>query len=197
MNQRRSFLKSSAVLASVLGAPAMSRAAARAVPAVAQPAPLPLASDAGVAAGERILRLYNTHTGESLRSVFWAEGRFIPDALQDINKLLRDHRNDKVAPIDPQLLVLLDRVSAQFGDHPTLHIISGYRSPETNEMLHENTSGVAKHSLHMDGKAIDVRIPGRNLASLRKAAMAQRAGGVGYYPDSQFVHMDVGRVRHW
>ena len=106
------------------------------------------------------MRLYNTHTGESLRSIFWAEGQFIPEALQDINKLLRDHRNNKISAMDPQLLVLLDRISAQYGSHPTLHVISGYRSPETNEKLHENTTGVAKHSLHMEGKAIDVRMPG-------------------------------------
>jgi len=169
MNQRRSFLKSSAVLASVLGAPAVAKA--KSVPAVVAAAAAP---------GERILRLYNTHTGETVRSVFWAEGQFIPDALQDINKLLRDHR-----------------VSAKFGDHPTIHIISGYRSPETNAKLHANTSGVAKHSLHMDGKAIDVRIPGKDLAKLHRVAMAEKGGGVGYYPDSQFVHMDVGRVRYW
>jgi uncharacterized protein YcbK (DUF882 family) len=189
MSHRRSFLKSSVVLASVLGTPALSRAAAQ--PAVAAPVP------PAAAPGERILRLHNTHTGESLRTVFWAEGEFIPDALQDINKLLRDHRNNQIAAIDPQLLVLLDRISAQFGDHPTFQVISGYRSPATNEMLHENTTGVAKHSLHMEGKAIDVRIAGQDLAKLHKVAMAARAGGVGYYPDSQFVHMDVGRVRYW
>ncbi|HWJ94586.1 MAG TPA: DUF882 domain-containing protein, partial [Telluria sp.] len=100
-------------------------------------------------------------------------------------------------PIDPQLLLLLDKVSAQFGSQHVLHIISGYRSPESNAKLHENSSGVAKHSLHMEGKAIDVRIPGKDLAQLRKAAMAVRGGGVGYYPDSQFVHMDTGRVRYW
>lgn len=189
MNKRRSFLKSSVVLASVLGTPALSRAAAQ--PADAAPV-VPAA-----APGERILRLYNTHTGESLRSLFWAEGQFIPDALQDINKLLRDHRNNKIAAIDPQLLVLLDRISAQFGDHPTFNVISGYRSPETNAMLHENTTGVAKHSLHMEGMAIDIRIPGQDLAKLHRVALAARGGGVGYYPDSDFVHMDVGRVRHW
>ena len=187
MNQRRSFLKSSAVLASVLGAPAIRTSAKT----------LPDAPVSPVAPNERIVRLYNTHTGESLRTIFWAEGEFIPEALQDINKLLRDHRNNKIAAIDPKLLVLLDRISAQYGNHPTMHVISGYRSPETNEMLHENTNGVAKHSLHMEGKAIDVRIPGEALDKLHKMAMAQKAGGVGYYPDSQFVHMDVGRVRYW
>jgi uncharacterized protein YcbK (DUF882 family) len=185
MNQRRSFLKSSAMLASVIGAPAVIKSAkAATVPGTAPP-------------NERVLRLYNTHTGESLRSIFWAEGQFIPEAMQDINKLLRDHRNNKVSAIDPQLMVLLDRISAQYGSHPTLHVISGYRSPETNAMLHENTGGVAKHSLHMEGKAIDVRVPGQDIAKLHKIAMLQKAGGVGYYPDSQFVHMDVGRVRHW
>jgi uncharacterized protein YcbK (DUF882 family) len=188
MNQRRSFLKSSVVLASALGVPAFAKAADAAAAAAAA---------ATAAPNERTLRLYNTHTGESLRSMFWAEGQFIPDALQDINKLLRDHRNDKIAPMDPQLLILLDKVSAQFGSQNVLHVISGYRSPESNAKLHESSDGVAKHSLHMEGKAIDVRMPGQNLANLRKVAMAARAGGVGYYPDSQFVHMDTGRLRYW
>lgn len=178
MNQRRSFLKSSVVLASVIGMPALAKAA--------QPAP-----------AERTLRLYNTHTGESLRSVFWAEGQFIPDALKDINKLLRDHRNDKIAEMDPELIVLLNDVSDKFGDNQVLHIISGYRSPESNAKLAAASNGVAKHSMHMDGKAIDIRMPGKNLAQLHKAAMSMKAGGVGYYPDSQFVHMDTGRVRYW
>ena len=178
MNQRRSFLKSSVVLASAIGLPALAKAA--------QPAP-----------AERTLRLYNTHTGESLRSVFWAEGQFIPDALKDINKLLRDHRNDKIADMDPKLILLLNDVSDKFGEGQTLHIISGYRSPESNAKLAAASNGVAKHSMHMDGKAIDIRMPGKNLAQLHKAAMSMKAGGVGFYPDSQFVHMDTGRVRYW
>jgi uncharacterized protein YcbK (DUF882 family) len=183
MNQRRSFLKSSALLASALGVPAM----ARATPATRQ---------AGMP-HERTLNLYNTHTGESLKSVFWAEGKFIPEAMNDINKLLRDHRNNKIAPIDPKLLFLLDQVANQVGAKQGVHIISGYRSPESNQLLHANTTGVAKHSMHMDGKAIDVRMPGRDLAVLHKAALHAGGGGVGYYPDSQFVHMDTGRLRHW
>ena len=178
MNQRRSFLKSSVVLTSAIGMPALAKAA--------QSAP-----------AERTLRLYNTHTGESLRSVFWAEGQFIPDALKDINKLLRDHRNDKIAEMDPKLILLLNDVSDKFGDNQVLHIISGYRSPESNAKLAAASNGVAKHSMHMDGKAIDIRLPGKNLAQLHKAAMSMKAGGVGYYPDSQFVHMDTGRVRYW
>lgn len=178
MNRRRSFLKTSAVLATALTVPAVARAA------VAAP-------------HERVLRLYNTHTGESIKSVFWAEGDFIPEAMADINKLLRDHRNNAIATMDPQLLLLLDRVSSRFGGTDVLHVISGYRSPETNAMLHENTGGVAKHSMHIEGKAIDVRMPGRDLAALHKAALKANGGGVGYYPDSQFVHIDTGRPRHW
>jgi uncharacterized protein YcbK (DUF882 family) len=181
MNQRRSFLKSSALLASALSVPAIGRAATAA---------------AGMP-HERTLRMYNTHTGESLRSVFWAEGKFVPEAMNDINKLLRDHRNNQVAQIDPKLLFLLDQVSNQVGSNNVVHIISGYRSPESNQLLHHNTSGVAKHSMHLEGKAIDVRIPGRDLAALHKAALHVGGGGVGYYPDSQFVHMDTGRLRHW
>ena len=178
MNHRRSFLKGSVALASAISLPALAK--------TAQAAP-----------GERTLRLYNTHTGETVRSVFWAEGHFIPDALKDINKVLRDHRNNQIAPIDPQLLVLLNEVSTKFGNNQLVHVISGYRSPESNAKLRANSTGVAKHSMHMDGKAIDIRLPGKDLAQLRKAAMAMRGGGVGYYPDSQFVHMDTGRVRYW
>lgn len=145
---------------------------------------------------ERVLRLYNTHTGESVRSVFWADGDFIPDALHDLNRILRDHRNDKIVPIDTQLLVLLEQVSDKFGKHP-LHIISGYRSPETNRMLAEQSGGVAKHSMHLDGKAIDIRIPGCDLGRVHKAALSLQGGGVGFYPGSQFVHMDTGRLRNW
>lgn len=182
MNQRRSFLKSSALLATALSVPAIGRAA------IVSSAAMP---------HERTLRMYNTHTGESLKSVFWADGKFVPEAMNDINKLLRDHRNNEVAQMDPKLLFLLDQVSSQVGANNVVHVISGYRSPESNKLLHENTTGVAKHSMHLEGKAIDVRIPGRDLAMLHKAALHAGGGGVGYYPDSQFVHMDTGRLRHW
>ena len=179
MMQRRAFLKSSLLLA----APTLS------IPA--------LANTAQAAPGERTLRLYNTHTGESVRSVFWAEGQFIPEGLKDLNKVLRDHRNNKIAEMDPQLLLLLDEVNGKLGNGKELHIISGYRSPESNAKLHANSNGVAKRSMHMDGKAIDIRLPGKDLKTLHKAAMSLKGGGVGYYPDSQFVHMDTGRVRYW
>ena len=178
MKSRRSFLKSSVVIASALSMPALARAA-------------------NAAPGERTLRLYNTHTGESIKSVFWAEGKFVPESMEEINKLLRDHRNNTIAQIDPALLLLLEKVSSQFGSDKQLHVISGYRSPESNKKLAEASGGVAKHSMHIEGKAIDIRMPGQDLASLHKAAMNAKGGGVGYYPSSQFVHMDTGRTRYW
>jgi uncharacterized protein YcbK (DUF882 family) len=147
--------------------------------------------------GERDLRFYHTHTGESLRVVYWENGKYLSESLTEVNHLLRDFRTDEVKPITPALLDLLHRVQKGLGTREPFHVISAYRSPTTNEMLHKNTSGVANHSLHMDGLAIDVRVPGRDLRQLQKAALAQKAGGVGYYPSSQFVHLDVGRVRHW
>jgi uncharacterized protein YcbK (DUF882 family) len=149
------------------------------------------------APGERVLRLYNTHTGEKLNRVFWAEGQFDKDALKDINKVLRDHRTNKIADMDPELLLLLTTVNQKMDNNRELHIISGYRSPESNAKLHSASGGVAKRSLHMEAKAIDIRIPGKDLKMLQRAAMSIKGGGVGYYPDSQFVHMDTGRVRYW
>lgn len=146
---------------------------------------------------ERTLSLYNTHTGESLKRVFWAEGVFIPESLAEINKLLRDHRTNDIAPIDPQLLSLLGAITQSVSPGETLHVISGYRSPQSNQALADQSSGVAKHSLHMEGKAIDIRMPGRDLAYLRDSALSLKRGGVGYYPKSQFVHVDTGRVRSW
>ena len=150
-----------------------------------------------MATPERSLGLYSTHTGESLKTVFWADGMFVPDALADINKILRDHRTNDIAIIDPQLLILLERLTSLVSPGDTLHVISGYRSPLTNQTLADQSDGVAKHSLHMDGQAIDIRIPGRDLSLLRDGALSLQSGGVGYYPKSQFVHVDTGRVRSW
>ena len=175
---RRQFLRNSALLSAGLCLPSFARAALMAAP-------------------ERSLGLYNTHTGESLKTVFWADGMFVPDALADINKILRDHRTNDIAVIDPQLLILLERLTGLVSPGDTLHVISGYRSPLTNQTLVDQSGGVAKHSLHMDGQAIDIRIPGRDLSLLRDSALSLRSGGVGYYPKSQFVHVDTGRVRSW
>ncbi|MEK8090859.1 DUF882 domain-containing protein [Thermithiobacillus plumbiphilus] len=146
---------------------------------------------------ERRLAFYNTHTGESLNTVYWASGDFVSDGLQEIDHILRDFRADEVAAMDRGLLDLLYVLQGQLGARKPFQIISGYRSPNTNAMLRSQSGGVARHSLHMDAKAIDIRLPGVELSHLRDAALGLKAGGVGYYPGSNFVHVDVGRVRRW
>jgi uncharacterized protein YcbK (DUF882 family) len=145
----------------------------------------------------RTLAFHNLHTGESLDLVYWAEGRYLPDATQRIEYLLRDFRNNKVHPIDPKLLDLLTALRARLNTTAPYQVISGYRSPETNAMLQRMSEGVATNSLHLEGRAIDLRVPGRSLASVHRVALAFQAGGVGYYPRSDFVHLDVGRPRRW
>ncbi|MBE9554024.1 MAG: DUF882 domain-containing protein [Proteobacteria bacterium] len=146
---------------------------------------------------ERKLSLHNLHTGETIRTTFWADGVFQIDALRDIDFVLRDFRTGDISEIDPQLLVLLHRITQAAGVDKPFEVISGYRSPKTNAALASNSSGVAKRSLHMQGMAIDVRLPGVRLPHLRDAAKSIKAGGVGYYPKSNFIHVDTGRVRFW
>ncbi len=146
---------------------------------------------------EKRLAFYSLHTGEHLKTVFWAQGSYVPDALQEINWILRDYRRNKVKPIDVRLLDLLYVLDRKLETRQPFHIICGYRSPATNEYLREHTAGVAKHSMHMQAKAVDIRIPGCRLKALQRAALALRDGGVGIYPVSEFVHVDVGRVRQW
>jgi uncharacterized protein YcbK (DUF882 family) len=146
---------------------------------------------------ERRLAFFNTHTGESLEACYFKSGCYDPGALKSINHILRDHRSGEVGPIDERLLELLHALS-QRCEHPqTFHVISGYRSPETNAALHRRGRGVAAQSLHVHGKAIDIRVPGIRTCELRGLALSLAAGGVGYYPASDFVHVDVGRVRSW
>jgi uncharacterized protein YcbK (DUF882 family) len=147
----------------------------------------------------RELSFANIHTGEKLKVEYWAKGEYLPDALSEVNRLLRDFRTGQVYPIAPELLDLLVRLRNRLETVEPINVISGFRSPATNAMLraeHEH-SGVASKSLHMHGMAIDIRIPDRKLADLHVAALATRGGGVGYYPGSDFVHVDVGRVRSW
>lgn len=145
----------------------------------------------------RSLAFHNLHTGENLDLVYWSDGTYHPDALHQINHVLRDFRSGDVHAIDPRLLDVLVSVNRGLDSEKPLQVISGYRSPATNALLRSESEGVAKSSLHMQGQAIDVRVPGRALSSLRRVAMSLRAGGVGYYPRSDFVHIDVGRVRYW
>jgi uncharacterized protein YcbK (DUF882 family) len=145
----------------------------------------------------RSLSFYNLHTGESLKTTYFAKGEYIPGALREINHILRDWREDEVKPIDPALLDLLVGIHRRLDTKEPFQIISGYRTPKTNAMLHFATEGVAVHSLHLDGKAIDICVEGRSLNNVRRAAMSMLGGGVGYYPRTGFVHVDTGRIRFW
>ena len=158
---------------------------------------LPPAVAKSTAAQERSLRFSNTHTGEDLRTTYWAEGEYLDDSLREINNILRDHRTDEVYGMDKALLDLLFVLQSQVDSKDIFHIISGYRSPATNAMLNGKSKGVAKRSYHMRGMAIDIRLQGCELNNLRQAALALKAGGVGYYPASDFIHVDVGPVRSW
>ena len=145
----------------------------------------------------RALRFDNLHTNEKLSVEYFAAGRYLPDALLAVNHLLRDFRTGDVGSIDPALLDLLHGLGAMVGSQRAFHVISGYRSPATNETLRQSSSGVASGSLHLSGQAIDIRLADVPLAMLRDAARSMRSGGVGYYAASDFVHVDTGRVRSW
>ena len=147
----------------------------------------------------RRLAFYNTHTRESVDVVYWADGRYRPEALEQIARVLRDHRTNEARTIDRNVLDLLFELRARLKTDRPFHVISGYRSPESNAYLRglSRTSGVARLSQHMLGRAIDVRLPGLEIEAIRDAALAMRRGGVGLYPESDFVHVDVGRVRKW
>ena len=145
----------------------------------------------------RSVSLDNLHTGETMQAVYWDQGDYIPDVLDAVNVHLRDFRNGDVHVIDPRLLDLLDAVSTLTEARSPFQVISGYRSPATNAMLHERSDEVAKKSFHMSGMAIDIRLPGVDLSHLHAAALTLGRGGVGYYPESNFVHIDVGPVREW
>jgi uncharacterized protein YcbK (DUF882 family) len=149
------------------------------------------------AAAPRTLAFDHLHTGERLSLDYYDGGRYVPDALAAVEHLLRDFRTGEVGSIDPVLLDLLHALAARTGSTRPFQIISGYRSPATNAALRRRSGGVASGSLHMHGKAIDIRLADVPLPALRDAALALRAGGVGYYPGSDFVHVDTGRVRFW
>jgi uncharacterized protein YcbK (DUF882 family) len=146
---------------------------------------------------ERALHLYNTHTGESLKTVYWGNGRYQSRAIAQISRLLRDHRSGTVHAIDPHLLDLIAAVQNRVGAKGAVHVISGYRSPTTNAMMAQYSDGVATHSMHTKGKAVDIRMPGHAVPHVGRAARSLRGGGVGLYPESDFVHIDTGPIRLW
>ena len=156
----------------------------------------------GVAAAEpavepRSVALHNLHTDERLEAIYWDNGRYVPDALSAVNRVLRDYRTGDEHMIDPRLLDLLTAVHGKVEAAQPFQVISGYRSAATNAMLSEHSAEVAKHSLHMDGLAIDLYLDDVDLQRLHEAALDLSRGGVGYYPQSDFVHLDVGPVRRW
>ena len=162
--------------------------------ALALLAPRPLRAE--VAATRRIV-LHNTHTLETLATDYCRDGRYCSDALGDVSRVLRDHRNGAEHAIDPALLDLLCSAAERCGRDAEFEVISGYRSPASNAAMHARSPGVAAHSLHMEGRAIDGRLVGCDLARLRDQGLALERGGVGFYPTLQFVHLDTGRVRVW
>lgn len=165
------------------------------IPAVASPAlAVPLPQRKG---GTRHLAFRNAHTGESFSGVYRVGDKYLPDAFDQINHVLRDHRANKVYPMDPRALDILYQVRKLTGRKDPLEVLSGYRCPETNRKLRRASGGVAKKSLHMRGQAIDFHMDGYSTARLRDIAKSLRAGGVGYYSRSDFIHIDTGDVRSW
>jgi uncharacterized protein YcbK (DUF882 family) len=144
------------------------------------------------------LRLHHTHTGERIDVVYRRGDSYVPAALAQLSRHLRDHVSGEIMDIDPSLFDLLADL-ADLAGRPgeTIEVICGYRSKATNDWLRQHSSGIASQSLHMQGLAIDIRMPGVKTSALRDAALSLQRGGVGYYPDSDFIHVDVGPVRHW
>jgi len=145
----------------------------------------------------RSLSFVHTHTGETLSTVYFEGGAYRTASLQRVNHLLRDFRTDDVHPIDPRVLDILFDLQVLANRDEPYQVISGYRAPVTNATLRKSSGGVAEHSLHMQGQAIDVRLGGFSTRNLRELALSLQRGGVGFYPKSDFVHLDSGRVRFW
>lgn len=146
---------------------------------------------------DRSLSLYNVHTGEKKNVVYWSEGKYVGSGLNDINWLLRDFRTSEIKAIDPRLLNIVYLLTRTLETEEPVLVLSGFRSKKTNDMLRRTTEGVARRSFHMAGRAIDIRIPKIKTSSIQRAALRISGGGVGYYPNSNFVHLDSGPVRTW
>jgi len=145
----------------------------------------------------RIVSMRNMHTGETLRAEYWVKGKYNPGAVRQIEHLMRDHRSGEIHSIDRRLIDVVFLLQRMLVSKGPVEVVSGYRSPETNAYLREVSDGVAQNSFHMSGRAVDLRFQDRPLGLLRKAALSLRAGGVGYYPASGFVHVDTGPLRRW
>jgi uncharacterized protein YcbK (DUF882 family) len=163
----------------------------------AHPAHTAYAAHALIKKPNRELSFLNLHTGERLRAEYVHNGVVVPGAMHAISVLMRDHYNNKTHPIDPHLLDIAHNLQSRVGSHGVFEVVCGYRSPETNAMMHEASAGVAAHSMHIEGRAMDIRLPGVRLGSVRRTAVALKMGGVGYYPEDDFVHIDSGPIRKW
>lgn len=161
----------------------------------APPSPLPTQIETG--APPRRAFLHNLHTGDTLDEVYFESGRYVPGVLAAAMRVLRDWRNGEEHPMDPRLFDLLHDLRSTIETSAPFQIISGYRSPATNAIMHAHSAEVASKSQHTFGKALDIRVEGVDLAHLHQAALSLRSGGVGYYPQSDFVHVDVGPLRQW
>jgi uncharacterized protein YcbK (DUF882 family) len=148
-------------------------------------------------ASERFVSLVNAHTNEGIHTVYWRDGEYLPAAMSQVNRVMRDHMSGDVHRMDPRLVDLLGDLRQSVGSTDPWVLISGYRSPRTNAWLHRHSCGVAAHSLHVKGQAADIVLPGEDLGMLHNAALRLGEGGVGYYPRSGFVHVDTGKVREW
>lgn len=146
---------------------------------------------------ERSVTVQHLHTGESLKATYYADGRYIEEEMRRVSWLLRDWRAQRARAIDPELLDLLWSLRHRLDTPAPIQVICGYRTPQTNAMLRRRSEGVARNSLHLKGMAVDLRVQGRSLRQVRAAAVSLRGGGVGYYPRSNFVHLDTGKVRYW
>lgn len=161
------------------------------------PLVLPVRAQAGRSYASHHVAFRNAYTGDSFSGVYRVGDRYLPDAFERINYVLRDIRTGEVFPMDPHLIDILSMLHQNSYSHEKFEVLSGYRSPKTNAMLRRTSSGVAENSLHMYGQAIDMRLPGLQTIELRNMAIGLRVGGVGYYPKSDFVHVDTGEVSIW
>ena len=161
--------------------------------------PVQAASQMAIPSGAGAMKVLfrNQHTGESFNGVYRVGDRYIPEAFEQINTVLRDFRTGEVFPIDPRVIDIMFHVQSELSPNTPFEVLSGYRSPKTNARLRASSDGVAENSLHMTGQAIDLRMPGYKTSSIYKIAGDLRAGGAGYYRKSNFVHLDTGKVRRW
>ncbi len=189
---RRGFLSFAAAALSAAAVPSVVTATV--APVVLGASPVEAAPLVG---SVRRIALHNVNTRESFEGVYWADGNYKPDALKKLDVLLRDHRAKQVCHYDPRLFDLLARVHASVDSDAPFEVICGFRSRRTNAMARRRSRGVAKESYHTRGMAIDIRLPDAQLRGISEVAKSMQAGGVGYYPRSGFVHLDVGPVRTW